>query len=235
MMRKLTIVSATKMEIEPLIEYLHANGSAVAENKFHFQELQIDILYTGIGTMNTTFTLMDYLSQEKPYGWIQMGIGGSLDRSVNIGDVFQIHSEMVHGEGAQEKDGNFLDPFTLGWSDPNQKPFTDGKMLCPYRSGLNRASGITTYYAHGEKDAIAHLKSHDHGQIENMEGAPFFYISLMKEIPFLSIRSVSNFVEPRDKSGWDIPLAVKNLNQSVIHLLEEAKFNTDHLFKRITV
>jgi futalosine hydrolase len=234
MMRKLTIASATKMEVGPIKDYLHENGLILSENKFSLRDLQIEILYTGIGTMNTTYTLMDYLSHGKPDGWIQMGIGGSLDRSVNIGEVFQIESEMVHGEGAQEKDGNLLDPFTLGWSDSNKKPFTDGKMLCPFNSGLSMASGMTTYYAHGEKNAINQLKSHDHGQIENMEGAPFFYISLMKEIPFLSIRSVSNFVEPRNKSGWDIPLALKNLNQTVIQLMADADFNIDHLFRRLT-
>ena len=60
-----------------------------------------------------------------------------------------------------------------------------------------------------------------HGQIENMEGAAFFYVSLMKRIPFLSIRAVSNYVESRDTSKWDIKLAVNRLRDETLELLKK--------------
>jgi len=44
-----------------------------------------------------------------------------------------------------------------------------------------------------------------------MEGATFFYICAIEKIPFLAIRAISNKVEPRNKKGWNIPLALNNL------------------------
>ncbi len=231
MSRKLVIVSATEKEIKPLLDYLQANGALISPNQFEIHNLQIELLYTGIGTMLTTYALMEYLHKGHPDGWVQIGIGGALDTSLSIGDVFQIKSEMISGEGAEQKDGRLLDPFAMGWQDPNQSPFTNGLLECPYRSSSALATGMTTFYAHGEAKAIDSLKKQMHGQIENMEGALFFYISLIKEIPFLSFRSISNFVEARDTSKWNIPLAVEQLNYTVIQWLEKSKFDMDNLFQ----
>ena len=60
-----------------------------------------------------------------------------------------------------------------------------------------------------------------------MEGAAFFYISLLKKIPFLSIRSISNLVEARDTSKWDFKNAIENLNSTIIELLEKSKFHPE--------
>jgi len=56
-------------------------------------------------------------------------------------------------------------------------------------------------------------------QVESMEGAAFFYACLMAEVPFLEIRSISNFVEPRNRDAWDLPLAIGNLNQVLAEIL----------------
>jgi futalosine hydrolase len=45
-----------------------------------------------------------------------------------------------------------------------------------------------------------------------MEGAAFHFVCLREEIPFMQIRVVSNYVEPRNKNSWNIPLAIANLN-----------------------
>jgi len=41
----------------------------------------------------------------------------------------------------------------------------------------------------------------------------------MDEINFLQIRSISNYVEPRNKDNWDLPLAISNLNNTLIELI----------------
>ena len=51
--------------------------------------------------------------------------------------------------------------------------------------------------------------------IETMEGAAFSYICAIEKINFLSLRSVSNLVGERDKSLWNIPLAIENLALSL--------------------
>ncbi len=90
---------------------------------------------------------------------------------------------------------------------------------------------MTTFHAHGDQQSIDRLRDMPNGQIENMEGAAFFYVSLLKKIPFLSIRSISNVVETRDKSKWKMELAIKNLNDIVLQMLEKSNLNIDKLFR----
>ena len=79
-------------------------------------------------------------------------------------------------------------------------------------------------YAHGFEDDIKKLSGNTHGQIESMEGFPFFYVSLMKNIPFISLRAISNYVEPRNKENWQINAAVQNLNEVLVRILKEKLF-----------
>jgi futalosine hydrolase len=44
-----------------------------------------------------------------------------------------------------------------------------------------------------------------------MEGATFFYICALEKIPFLSLRAISNKVEPGNRDSWNIKLALDNL------------------------
>lgn len=233
MNRRIAIVSATEKEIAPLLNHLRTHAEEHSFQTFQYHGLLIDILYSGIGIMQTALTLMEYISHRHPNGWIQMGIGGAFDPSLRIGEVYQIQSEMLTGFGAEDRDGRIMDPFELGWNDPDGFPFTNGKLECSYRSPypLTTATGMTTFHSSGHQLHIDQMRSKQHGQIENMEGAPFFYISLIKRIPFLSIRSISNMVEPRDTGKWKMESAIQNLNDAVLHIFEESKLNPDKLFR----
>jgi futalosine hydrolase len=52
-------------------------------------------------------------------------------------------------------------------------------------------------------------------EIETMEGAAFFETCLRYGIPFAEIRAVSNRVGEEDRSRWDIPLALRNLQDAL--------------------
>jgi futalosine hydrolase len=58
------------------------------------------------------------------------------------------------------------------------------------------------------------------GAIENMEGAAVHYVCLKENIPFVQIRSISNYVGDRNKKNWKIKEAVANLNTELIRLVE---------------
>lgn len=223
---RLTFVTSTIPEIAPLLDFLNKNGEPESLFSFRYHGILIDILPSGIGILHTAYTLMDYLSHRHPNGWIQAGIGGAFDLSLAMGQVYCIESELLIGTGAQDANGRIMDPFEMNWLDKNEAPYMDGKLICPYIPdipGLNIATGMTTLHAHGNLTSIENAREHTHGQIENMEGAPFFYISLMKNIPFLSIRAVSNVVETRDKSKWKTDFAITHLNQVLIGWLQDKK------------
>jgi futalosine hydrolase len=86
---------------------------------------------------------------------------------------------------------------------------------------LSIAKGISVNKVLGNEKNIEKIISKYNPDVESMEGAAFFYCCKMDSIPFLEIRSVSNFVEKRDKSKWNIPLAIDKLNETAIRLIEE--------------
>jgi len=59
--------------------------------------------------------------------------------------------------------------------------------------------------------------------VESMEGAAFHYACLLEKIPFFQLRSISNYVEVRDKSKWKIPLAIQQLNENLITYIEHLR------------
>jgi futalosine hydrolase len=76
-------------------------------------------------------------------------------------------------------------------------------------------NGVTNNTVSGEEELIKRMMNKFSPDIETMEGAAFFYVCLMENVPFAEIRSISNMVAPRDKSKWNIPLAIKNLSDKV--------------------
>lgn len=232
MNKRIAIVAATAEELEPFLDYLRREATQHSFQSFQLHQLQIDLLYTGIGMMQATYGMMDYLSHRHPDGWIQAGIGGAFDRSLSLASVYQISSETIVGLGAQQQDGRIDDPFQLGWMDPDAFPYEHGSLLCPYQPkwALPHATGMTSFHSHGSRDAIALLEHNRTGQIESMEGAPFFYISLMKKIPFLGLRSISNYVEPRNRDNWQIASAVHALANALMSWLQDSEYNFDKLF-----
>ncbi len=61
MSRKITIVSATENEIDPLLNYLKIHAEHHSFQTYQLHGLLIDILYSGIGILHTSVidTLMD--------------------------------------------------------------------------------------------------------------------------------------------------------------------------------
>ena len=52
-----------------------------------------------------------------------------------------------------------------------------------------------------------------------MEGAAFFASCKRAGGDFIQIRAISNYVEKRDKSKWQMPLAIQNLNDFLINFV----------------
>ena len=82
-------------------------------------------------------------------------------------------------------------------------------------------TGITVNTIHGNTRNIEKIRLQCDPDTESMEGAAFFYACLSAGVQGVQVRSVSNFVEERDKSRWDVDLALKNLNKSVGEIMKE--------------
>ncbi|MEN8117873.1 MAG: futalosine hydrolase [Bacteroidota bacterium] len=221
---KILIVAATWMEVKLLVEEF-----GIVDEKSHFLKeyrfngTEIDILITGIGTTFTAFHLTQAL-QEKDYDLVlNTGIAGGLACDLEIGDVVNVVSEEFADLGI-EKGDDFLTLFESGFMNVNEFPFENGILKATGSNGwvnLRKVRGITTNKSYGRESSIAEIKGKFTAHIESMEGAAVFYVCNWLGVDCCQIRSISNYVEPRDSSKWDIPLALENLKKSVIGVLEK--------------
>lgn len=217
----LLIASATWNEIKPLENFLQDLDEAK-----RLREHAVEICITGVGGAQTAFHLGKILSTGKWDLAIQLGICGSFKKELQIGATVNVVEECFADLGAED-DENFLDVFQLELLGANKFPFENGKLLntttlsFPGIEQLPKAKGISVNKIHGNEQSIRKITTRYQGDVESMEGAAFFYSCKMSGIPFLQVRTVSNSVEKRDKNKWDISLAIKNLNETAMKLIDE--------------
>ena len=70
--------------------------------------------------------------------------------------------------------------------------------------------------------SIAHVIERFAPHVESMEGAAFMYACLVHWQRFAQVRAVSNFVERRNRSAWNLPAAITNLGSTALRMLGEA-------------
>ena len=211
---KILIVSATTEEILPFLKWLEEHSS---------EDHQIDTLVTGVGLVATTFHLTYVLTHNEFDLVIQAGIAGSFRKNIPIGQTVFVVSETFADLGSEDKNGAFLTAFEMGFIKLDEYPFTEGKILNPdaEKAGfLQQVHAISSNTSHGNQASIDLIIKELDPDIESMEGAAFFYTCRMMNMPFLEIRSISNYIEPRNKANWNIPLAIDKLNETIIGIVE---------------
>ena len=220
----ITLVSATPFEVAPTIQWLESLSSPGSNNEFTIGGHRISVLVTGVGPVVTTWKLAGYLYGNKPDLMINAGIAGAYDRSLALGEVVLVGEEQLADTGAEESDGRLISLFDMNLLDPDEFPYRGGRLVNPDTENvhfLRQVRGLTVSRATGTEASISALTSkYPDAQTESMEGAAVFYCCLLSGVRFLEIRSVSNYVEPRNRAGWNIPLAISSLNDVLKELLQ---------------
>ncbi|MEJ8818175.1 futalosine hydrolase [Lacibacter sp. H407] len=212
------VVSATVLEIKPFIQHCRTT------NKLDYIDLQLDFLVTGVGSINTTYALMKHLQVKKPDIVIMAGIAGAFDQSLNLGDVVAVKQEALADLGVQEIDG-YKDVFDLKLLSANEFPFKQKKLVNPFtmlmeRTKLPLVGSVTVNQITSAKKTAELYQTKYKAKIENMEGAALHLVCMKENIPFVQIRSISNYVGERNKQKWKLKEAVQNLNKELIRLVE---------------
>ena len=203
---KLLLCAATKFEVEATVTFLEQHPEI--KNK-------VDVLVTGVGLTAATYQLTKRILAEKPNLVLQAGVCGSLDEHLFPGKIVVVRNETIGDLGVMEK-GSFASLFNLGFVHGNDAPWTEGK-LCNHeailrRTGLTIVDGVTINEITTNEERIIFYREKLKASIETMEGAAMHYVCLSEKVPFLQLRSVSNFVGERDKSKWALQEAIASLN-----------------------
>ncbi|HUC83414.1 MAG TPA: futalosine hydrolase [Flavisolibacter sp.] len=210
---KILLCAATEMEIAPTLQQLSG-----------IEKHSIELVITGVGLMTSTYALAKGISIHQPQLVIQAGIAGTLEAEQVLGDVVAVQAETVGDLGVLEKTG-FHSLFDLNLLSVDLSPWKAGQLVNEHdvlkNIGLPLVNGVTVNEISTDEATISYYREHLNAQVETMEGAALHYVTLMERIPFLQIRSLSNYIGERDKSKWEMKKAIANLNKELQNLLNK--------------
>lgn len=220
---KILIVAATELEVQPLLKKLLKSE----EQNFSYNGHEIGLLITGVGLTATAFALGKAL--QKPYDLaINMGLAGSFNRDIALGEVVNVIQDCMPEEGAEEGE-KLLSLSELGLRKEDDFPFKNDQLEANYPAEFDqylnykKLRGISVNKVHGTEESISKILALTSAEVESMEGAAFFYSCLLENVPALQVRAISNYVEKRNKEAWEIEIALNNLADAIHRFLADLK------------
>lgn len=189
----------------------------------------------GIGKANAAAASAVLLEQYQPKRVIITGCGGAYPGSgLSVGDLAVASEELFGDEGVVTPQG-WLDLKQMGlpllqqgersWygTIPMALHETEKVLQLADSHGLRLTRGrfVTVSACSGTKERGLELARRYQAICENMEGAAIALNALRYGVPCLEIRGISNLVEDRDLSRWEIDRAVEAAQRFVIKAIEE--------------
>jgi futalosine hydrolase len=205
---KLLITAATTNEI--------AGFSCPAHNT--------DILITGAGIVSTLYHLQKRIQQVDYDMIIQAGIAGTFTGELQLGETVLVQQDTFGDLGAEEKNV-FISLFEMGLADKDEFPFTNGWLVNQNKwlgqFDLKKVNAITVNTVSDDVLLKQQREKKFSSGIETMEGAALHYLCLQENIPFLQVRSISNWVGERDKAKWLMKASIENLGAELTGLVKK--------------
>jgi len=207
--KNILVVAATAKEISPFIEFTRTGS-------FN----NVDILITGIGLMASTFHLARQFALKKYDLAIQAGVAGSFDLKIPLGAVVAVKQDAIADQSVIELQ-KLKTLFDLKLVPQDQYPYKEGWLINPNKDVLKKiklkiVKGISVNQISTSKQMIKFYRKVFNPVTESMEGAALHYVCLMENVPFVQIRSISNYIGERNKKKWDMNESIYNLNEALI-------------------
>jgi futalosine hydrolase len=211
------IVSATATELAPFLERLGYATSDKVMSSFVYKNHRLGILVTGVGMTQTAYYLGKFLSAKYDVV-INAGICGSFDKYLRLGETVIVKEDYFADLGAEDGE-KFLSIHELNlpgaYYVKNEKP-----LMLSVLEDVKQVRGVTVNTTHGNTTSIQKFNTRIKADVETMEGAAFLWACNQEKVRCLQLRSISNYVEKRDRSKWEIPAAIKSLNEMLTTILD---------------
>ena len=220
---KILIVAATHYEVEPLLKSLNFKKPE-HQRLYEYGSLQntIHVLITGIGIASTSYFLTKTLCGQTYDFALNAGICGSFKKEIPVGTTVRVVKDTIADLGIEDHESFVPAAKWLTESEIANLVF-EGKNQNSFNftsfANLPKVTGVTVNKASGSNSVIEKRIQISNPDTESMEGAAFMSICNNEKINCEQIRVVSNFIEPRNEKAWNIPLAIKNLNEFLLQFL----------------
>jgi len=238
-MKPVLIIAAVPQETI-LLEHALGNITRMKTGVYNYAEgtlgkQRIIICAAGIGKINAAATTAALIERHRPRLVINTGCAGAYPGSgLSIGDLAVASEELLGDEGVLTAEG-WLDlramdlPYLVQGDRlyynniPLSKHAAEKAMQLADYLGVSLARGrfVTVSTCSGTRQRGEDLVRQFGAITENMEGAAVALTCLRYGINCLEIRGISNQVDERDMSMWDIPRAVEAAQRFVLKYLEE--------------
>ncbi|NJD90823.1 MAG: futalosine hydrolase [Geobacter sp.] len=240
--KPILITASMELELSLLVRELNAVrlddvcGHCLWRGEAHSRE--VFLATTGIGKVNAAIVTALLLDKLKPGFLINTGCGGAYRGSgLNVGDLAIATVEIYGDEGVLTVDGwhtleiigipsverkgnRYSNEFPLSMQAAEKVFHLAASLGLPIRRG----KFITVSTCSGTLHRGEELEKRFGGICENMEGAASAHAAILFDTPFLELRGISNMVEDRDISRWDIPRAVEMAQRFLARCLERSLF-----------
>jgi futalosine hydrolase len=237
------LVVATRDEVSDLLEISKINSEALSSSNKTIISAAInstsyDLIITGPSVFNAAHALTIALEKRKPKIIIQAGIAGVFKESnLNIGDI-TIATEERYIHAGVEKAASYETPDNLPFELIDKISSTESgcyhldkkyiektfQVLSNSRISnecrISKGPVITVSTITSEQTTASNLYKTFSPNMEAMEGAASAHVASLYNVPFLEIRSGSNYVGQRDKNKWNIPLAKKRISQALSSIIQ---------------
>lgn len=233
------VISAVAPELELLTNNLCNQQKAAdlpwSTTKGQLGKQQLFCAVSGIGIPNAAAATAVLIERIKPGVVLNIGCGGAFAGSgMQVGDIAIARHEIFADLGVVAPSG-WLDLFDLGFAllttadkkyyncIPLDTNLTDKALHHAQQLGLKAKVGnfATVASCSGTAKQGKKLLQRYDLICENMEGAAIAAVCLRYNIPCIELRGISNLVEDRDLSRWDIPLAVTTAQRVAQSLLAD--------------
>lgn len=236
------IVASVERELSQLVRELNAepvddpHGRRIWRANTSLSPIYLAV--SGIGKVNAAVVSTLLLERFSPSLIINIGCGGAYRGSgLQVGNLAVATAEVYGDEGVLTVNGwHSLELIGIpsverkGNRYSNEFPLSmqaAGKVF-QFASSLGlpvkRGKFITVSTCSGTSHRGDELYSRFGGICENMEGAAIAHVALLYDTPCLEVRGISNMVEDRDITKWDIPLSVEMVQRFVFKCIERGLF-----------
>ena len=232
------VTAATHQELDYLVRAVGpGRADLLLPHKVHggvIDGVPVMLALTGMGKVNAASCLTLLVERHRPRLVINTGCAGAYDGSgLVVGDLVVASAEVYGDDGVfttvgwepldfigiplLERNGQrYFNEFPLSFSASEKAMQLAAALGLP----LKRGRFVTVSTCSGTLTRGRELAGRFDALCENMEGAAAAHVSLMYGIDCLELRGISNLVEDRDLSRWEISRAVENAQRFVVKYIQ---------------
>ena len=236
-MKPIIVTAATHPELSLMIAELETGGRLhVGRREIYEGSLggwRTLLAVTGIGKVNAASTATALLEHFTPEIMINIGCAGAYPEcGLAVGDLALATEEVFGDEGVVAPDGwhsmeligipvvsksgeDYFNRFPLTrWAVDKAAHVAETGGLTLHRGAFVTVSAVSGSAARG-----AEMFRRFSGVCENMEGAAVAQVAALYGVDCMEVRGISNMVEDRDLSRWNIPLAAEQAQKFILHFI----------------